>query len=269
MPVPKPQTVARPSPNRNGYAGTRRVDAVIWHVTAGGEAGSLAWLTNPSSGASSNYLIGKDGTVYELVPPTEDAWANGAVNKPDTTNPLIPKWVREGANFNQRTVSIEVVRETSANGQPGGFTPPQYKALVTLTAWLCQEFRLTPDRVHIFGHRTIDSVNRANCPGLAESEWFALVAAVAALVNGATPPVPTQPGAGSVVEAPAAPDDPATWTTFLRDGRAILEIDFGGTSTEILGASVVDAGISTKNAAGEEYDRSVLSNHGMPWRKRP
>lgn len=194
MPATKPPlNLSHPSPNRNGYSGTRRPDAIIWHVTAGGEAGSLSWLTNPDSLASANYVIGLDGTIYELVPPTEDAWANGAVNEPDTTNPLIPKWQAEGVDFNQRTVSIETVRVTSANEQPGGFTPAQYQSLVALTAWLCQEFRLTPDRTHIFGHRTIDSVNRPHCPGLAESEWYALVTAVAALVNGATPPPPTVP----------------------------------------------------------------------------
>lgn len=221
--VPQPQTTSRPSPNRNGYAGKRRVDAVVWHVTAGGEAGSLSWLTNPASSASANYLIGKDGTIYELVPPTEDAWANGAVNKPDTTNPLIPKWQAEGVNFNQRTVSIETVRETSANEQPGGFTPAQYQSLVTLTAWLCQEFRLMPDRTHIFGHRTIDSVNRAHCPGLAESEWFALVAAVAALVNG---PPPTTPPLVIATQPTAHPEgwmDVGQPDTFLwPDGAGII-----------------------------------------------
>jgi N-acetyl-anhydromuramyl-L-alanine amidase AmpD len=184
----KPTVISKPSPNRNGYAGTRRVDAVIWHVTAGGFAGSLGWLTNPSSGASANYLINKDGAIYELVPPDQDAWANGAVAKPDTSNPLIPKWLGEKVNFNQRTVSIETVREESANERPGGFTEAQHRALVALTAWLCQTFRLTPDRTHIFGHRTIDSVNRPHCPGLAEAEWDAWVGEIKALVQGSTPP---------------------------------------------------------------------------------
>lgn len=224
MPVPKPVMYLRhPSPNRNGYAGTRRVDAVIWHVTAGGFVGSLDWLTNPASGASSNYLLNKDGAIYELVPPTEDAWANGAVNQPDTRNPLIPKWQAEGVNFNQRTISIELVRETSANGQPGGFTPAQYQRLVALTAWLCQEFRLTPDRTHIFGHRTIDSVNRPHCPGLAESEWFSLVGAVAALVGGATAPPATAPPATAPPARPVGYLTAGTPDTFLwPDGAGVI-----------------------------------------------
>jgi hypothetical protein len=87
-----PVDTSHPSPNRNGYGGTRRVDAVVWHVTAGGFPGSLGWLTNPASSASANYLLDKDGSLYELVPPDQDAWGNGAVSKPDTSNPLIPKW---------------------------------------------------------------------------------------------------------------------------------------------------------------------------------
>lgn len=189
--VAKPAIVrSHPSPNRGGYAGTRRVDAICWHVTAGGFAGSLGWLTNPSSGASANYLLDKDGAIYELVPPDQDAWANGAVAKPDLANPLIAKWLAEKVNFNQRTVSIEVTREESANERPGGFTEGQHRALVNLTAWLCSRFALTPDRTHIIRHAQIDSVNRPHCPGLAESEMTAWIGEIAALVNGATPPPP-------------------------------------------------------------------------------
>lgn len=187
---PPPMDKSHQSPNKNGYAGKRRVDAVVWHVTAGSFSSSLGWLTNPASSASANYLLDKDGSIYDLVPPDQDAWANGAVNKPDTSNPLIPKWQAEGVNFNQRTVSIETARESSANEQPGGFTEAQHKTLVRLTAWLCQTYHLTPDRTHIFGHRTIDSVNRPHCPGLAESEWDAWVGEIAALVGGTTPPAP-------------------------------------------------------------------------------
>jgi len=250
MAVPKPHIVSRPSPNRNGYSGTRRVDAVVWHVTAGGFAGSLSWLCNPDSGASSNYLLDKDGTVCELVPPTEDAWTNGAVNQPDTSNPLIGKWQSEGANPNQRTVSIEIVRETSANNQPGGFTLAQHESLIKLTAWLCQQFKLTPDRTHIFGHRTIDSVNRPYCPGLAEGEWRELVGRVAALVGGNVPP-----------PAPAA--DPGFPGLLQPNGSTkIGAVDFGGQAV-----SVEEVAIHVRNAEGRRY-RRVWRAHALgPWEK--
>lgn len=155
----------------------------------------------------------------------------------------------------------------ASNGQAP--TAAQLVALNHCWQVLCEETPEIPAGWgDLYGHteaRQFDAQNQTTCPGPA------LLAHVRKARATGAPSVtlPTQPGAGSVVEAPTAPDDPATWKTFLRDGRAILEIDFGGISTEILGASVVDAGISTKNAAGDTHDRSILSNHGMPWRKRP
>jgi hypothetical protein len=204
MAVPKPTiNSSHQSPNRNGYGGVRRVEAIVFHVTAGGFSGSIGWLTNPAAGASSNYLIDKDGATYELVPPDQDAWANGQVDHPDTSNPAIARWLREGVNFNQRTVSIETVRETSANNQPGGFTPAQRDSLIALTAWLCERFGVTPDRTHILRHAQIDSINRPYCPGLAESELQAWVGRIAALVKGGTVDQ-SQQIAGAVT--PAHPD---------------------------------------------------------------
>ena len=194
----KPTVSSKPSPNRNGYAGTRRVDAIVWHVSVskdGGLAGTLSWLTNPASAASSNYVIAEDGTIYELVPPTEDAWANGAVKAPDTSNPVIARWLTENVNLNQRTVSVEHIRYDSANEQPGGFTEAQHRSTVQLAAWLCQTFGIPPDRQHIIRHGQIDSVNRAHCPGLAESEMVAWIGEIAALVNDPPPAPQTKPAA--------------------------------------------------------------------------
>src|SRR5262245_9897646 len=190
MAVPAPTIdTTHPSPNKNYHNAYRhRAEALVWHVTVGGFAGSLSWLTSPASNASANYLINTNGAIYELVPPTESAWANGAVNQPDLSNPLIATWVRTpGLNINQRTVSIEVVRTQSAMNKPGGFTAAQHAALVTLSAWLCDTQAIVPDRVHIIRHAQIDSVNRQYCPGLAESEMQDWIGEIARLV-GAAPP---------------------------------------------------------------------------------
>jgi len=250
------------SPNRNGYGGTRRVEAIVWHVTAGGFGGSLSWLCSTASGASSNYMIDKDGGTYELVPPDQDAWANGAVNKPDLGNPVIARWSKDGVNFNQRTISIENVRETSANNQPGGFTAAQRDSLIALTAWLCQRFNVTPDRIHILRHGQIDSVNRPYCPGLAESEMQSWVGQIAALVKGGGQSVQDSiaTGIGAQPESIDASIDAR--------GHAIVTLDFGGNATAIKGFTVVDCGVSVANAAGEIYDRSIKNTVFEPWVKR-
>lgn len=188
--VPKPTIdSSHPSPNRGYPGGVHRVDAIIWHITSG--TSSLGWLTNPASGASSNYLIDRDGTIHELVPPTESAWANGRVCNPDADHnqPLVAKWIAEGVNFNRRTVSIEH-EGMSSLGHGGSLTAAQVTATVNLTAWLCQQFKLTPDKQHVFGHFEVDSCDRPNCPGFSAAEWIEWIRQVAALVGGtATPPM--------------------------------------------------------------------------------
>lgn len=258
--VNKPTVVSKPSPNRGGYAGARRVDAVVWHVTAGSGPSSLGWLTNPASQASANYLIDKDGTTYELVPPNEDAWANGAVNKPDTGNRLIARWLQEGANFNQRTVSIETVRETSAMEQPGGFTEAQHRALVALSAWLCATYGLAADRTHIIRHGQIDSVNRPHCPGLAESEMVAWIGEIAALVDG-----PDVSGQTPAPQPPAPPADPGFPGALTAGGHAVINgVDFEGQAV-----SVEEVTVRVRNAAGARFQRTWAGHQLQPWEARP
>lgn len=190
MPL-KPTVIPLPSPNKGYPIGTHRTDAIIWHITAGTD--SRGWLTNPTSGASSNYLIQRKGEIYELVKPGESAWANGAVRTPNKANPLVAKWLTEGINFNQRVISIEC-EGFSSKGAGGSLTAKQVDALVNLTAWLCATFGIAPDRAHIFGHNQIDSVNRRDCPGFSEQEWQRWVGRVAALVDPPAPePTPARP----------------------------------------------------------------------------
>lgn len=195
MSVPKPPMTSKPSPNRGGYQHAHDPRCVVWHITQG--SNSLPWLTNPASGASSNYLIARNGTIYELVPPSISAWANGKVDKPDLANPVIAGAIREGRNLNTVSISIEHEGFTS-QGKGGSLTTAQVDATVALSAWLCATEGIAPDRTHILGHFQVDSVDRPNCPGFSGAEWNAWIGRVAALVN-ATPapgmmePVITEP----------------------------------------------------------------------------
>lgn len=181
----KPNIISRPSPNRNGYSSPHRPKCVVWHITAGSGASALSWLTNPASQASSNYLIMEDGTVYELVPPSESAWANGAVNKPNMANPIVAETLNAKRNMNTASISIEHAGQTSG-GKGGSLTARQIEATIALTAWLCAGWGITPDRAHIIPHAFIDGVNRPYCPGFSEAEWDGWIGRIAALVRGDT-----------------------------------------------------------------------------------
>jgi N-acetyl-anhydromuramyl-L-alanine amidase AmpD len=252
--VPKPAVdTGHPSPNRGYPTGTHRVDAVIWHITQG--TNSLGWLTNPSSGASSNYLIARDGTIYELVPPTESAWANGRVCKPDVDHdqPLITQWLGEGVNFNQRTVSVEHEGWTSY-GAGGSLTAAQVDATVRLTAWLCSRFGLPPDGQHIFGHYEIDSCDRPNCPGFSTREWATWRGQVAAILRGDT--------TEGEVKEPAEGEFKAYQNA---KGETIFVANFGGVAVGTDGIAAVDLGVSVINATGQKYDRSIQNNVVQEW----
>ena len=64
-----------PSPNHNA----RRPNFVIIHDTGSGDVGhALKTLTDPAREVSSHYLIGRDGTLYQLVDENRRAWHAGA-----------------------------------------------------------------------------------------------------------------------------------------------------------------------------------------------
>lgn len=184
---PRPTIVPKPSPNRGGYAHPHEPQCVVWHITQGTD--SLGWLRSPASKASANYLIARDGTIYELVEPTVSAWANGIADSPNLANPIVAACIKQKRNLNTVSISIEHEGFTS-NNKGGSLTPAQIAATIALTAWLCGEFGIPADRAHIFGHNQIDSVNRPYCPGFSEAEWQSWVASVAARASGETQPAP-------------------------------------------------------------------------------
>lgn len=251
----KPAIVSKPSPNRgykNGF--THRPEAIVWHITEGTEASALSWLTNPNSSASANYVIGRDGTIYELVPPDQSAWANGRVQNPNTSNPLITRWLAEGVNLNQRTISIEHAGYSSQN-KGGSLTDKQIASTCLLTAWLCQQYHLTPDRTHILGHCEIDSIDRPYCPGFSQAEWFLWVGNIQALVAGSAP-------------APTPTPDPAKVTARINaQGEAEIVLNFGGSRIKTIeGYIVVDAGVTIINEDNQRLSRSIKMPEGfLPW----
>jgi len=67
---------ATTSPNRSSRDGVA-VSLLVLHATVGSFASSIAWLCNPASKASTNYLIDRNGSIYQLVPESEAAWHAG------------------------------------------------------------------------------------------------------------------------------------------------------------------------------------------------
>ncbi|WP_366145514.1 N-acetylmuramoyl-L-alanine amidase [Accumulibacter sp.] len=74
FPVGFERAIVVPSPNHNA----RRPNFVILHDTTSSNAEhALRTLTNPAREVSSHYLIGRDGTLYQLVDEERRAWHAG------------------------------------------------------------------------------------------------------------------------------------------------------------------------------------------------
>ena len=106
------------------------INAVVIHyvgnpgTTARANRNYFASLSSGEKGtyASSHFVVGLEGEVVQCVPLTEIAYASNGRNGD--------------------TVSIEVCHPD----ETGEFSPVTYDRCVELTAWLCREFKLDPEK---------------------------------------------------------------------------------------------------------------------------
>lgn len=161
-----------PSPNYFVGHGLR-IQAIVLHGTAGSAESALQELTdrkpnNPDAAVSANYLITLRGTIYRLVPwwTGARAWANGIINRPDRNINWLMACVRNGINPNYCTISIEHEASNQAMLTKQPMPAAQLAASLQLTRKLLSDAGLQPSIQTVIGHCQIDSVNKANCPGV-------------------------------------------------------------------------------------------------------
>jgi N-acetyl-anhydromuramyl-L-alanine amidase AmpD/LysM repeat protein len=138
--IVKPPVVSKPSPNFSSRNGTK-IDAIILHHTASNNvAADLRTLTSASAKVSSHYLIGPDGTIYQLVADEMNAWHAG--------DSAIRGQKRPGVN--SRSIGIEITNDGLGRTP---FTEAQYKALEQLVPYLARAYKVPME--NILGHRDI------------------------------------------------------------------------------------------------------------------
>lgn len=114
----------------------------------------------PSKRASAHFWVSKAGKLVQYIPISGQAWSNGFLNHPDTSNLLIKSIVSRGVNPNEATISIE------HEGHPGDqFTAIQTAVSRRLHDWLRDFHHIALNRSSVVGHYQFDSVTRARCPG--------------------------------------------------------------------------------------------------------
>ena len=128
--------VQRPSPNFSKRPEGTRISAIILHADAGKtEEGTLSWICkkhdDPKKNVSYHYLVGRDGTVYQIVADSLKAWHAGAST------------FRGRANCNDYSIGVSF-----ANDQLGEQFPlDQITAGADLTALLCLRHDIPLDRI--------------------------------------------------------------------------------------------------------------------------
>ena len=91
------EIAALPSPNHGERRQGERVELVVLHYTAMGDAeAALARMCDPVCEVSAHYLIAKDGAVTRLVDEAHRAWHAGA-----------GKWA-DVDDVNSRSIGIEL-----------------------------------------------------------------------------------------------------------------------------------------------------------------
>lgn len=76
--VPPATWQSRPSPNQSARPAKTKISGIVLHADASSSvASSMDWIRRPESRASYHVLIGRNGTIYHLVPPEKKAWHAG------------------------------------------------------------------------------------------------------------------------------------------------------------------------------------------------
>lgn len=136
---------------------------------------SINWLMNPTSEASSNFVIDKTGHVYCLVNPYEGyrAWANGIWQPPTDQGYTIP-WLQylfaNNINPNRRCISIEhdAWNDDMTHNRYDTMPQAQLQASIALVTMLIKDFQIPflADQTRILPHGVITTRDRPYCPGV-------------------------------------------------------------------------------------------------------
>ncbi|MEY9874325.1 hypothetical protein ABH931_003820 [Streptacidiphilus sp. MAP12-33] len=162
------------------------VSSLVLHETEGSRDGALAFLQDPTSYASVHYLIGRDGSVTQLVPTQDVAWHAG--------------------NTSVDAHSIGIAHEGYALRTGSWYTEAEYESSAALIRYLAARFSVPLDREHLLGGDDVPT----QAPAAAEApepywDWSHLLDLVGAPLTG----LRTQPVVGATVTV-APPYDRTT-----------------------------------------------------------
>ena len=133
--------------------------------------GTPHWFQNPAAGGSTTYFVSFLGEVFQCLPESWGAIANG-FNPGNPQKLSYPSWA-SSSSLNWQTLSVEIEGYAANIHQTMVVGGKQWNALVALIKHRCAAWKIPIDRQHIMGHYQL-SIDRTD-PGAA-FPWAVLMA---------------------------------------------------------------------------------------------
>ena len=171
---------------------TNRPLAFVLHTPeepADNWASTPRWFAqyHPAQAGSTTYFVSFTGDVYQILPESWGAIANGLDGKPR------PAWAGPSGSLNWLSLSVEIEGYANSIGSTLRVGSPQWQALVRLIKHRCAAWRIPLDRQHVVGHYELSTARTD--PG-ATFPWAALMHDLGSTVY-APPPIIIIPGQGA------------------------------------------------------------------------
>lgn len=143
-------------------------DIIVYHICDCSLEETIHIFQGSEREVSSNYIVGRDGRILQMVDIRDKAWCQGL--EPENIPNARSQIVRDrNVNPNLYCVSIEhegVYKETH-----GELTAAQEEATIELSKHIIEQIKeyygtdIQIDREHLIGHCDIDPERRSYCPG--------------------------------------------------------------------------------------------------------
>ena len=195
------------SPNYTKGRAGKLIDIITLHVYVGqiGLAQAKSAFMNPKRGASSNYIITKDGDIVLKVEEKNRSWCTGGAGKKGVYYPVLGTTLNEtGSSNDYHAVTVEIASDTKA---PYRITDKALQATIKLCADIAKRNNMGelkfldspkligyPSKQNMTMHRWFD-VNKKgylrSCPGDYLKGKLSFIAAEANKINAGVTPTPT------------------------------------------------------------------------------
>lgn len=165
-----PFAVWMPSPNF--HAGRPRPPSfAVIHIADGGPklTHTVEHLSKPAAQVSAHFVVGRDGTIVQLVDTDDIAWHCKGWNEASIGIEHVARTPREIRSWSSlplahRKALLETDGDAASEADPGlALTRPQLSASSRLTSWLCHQYEWLIDREHLRAHREYPGTTHLDC----------------------------------------------------------------------------------------------------------